>query len=123
MQAAIEALDEEMPPGVVQPSAKEDEEQTSKPHKARATPGVIGEGKGAPLSKNQRKRALYVSQFTQLPKLTTLYTTLCSQLEKMRIPMILSNPAFASNPFETIRTHAQNTLLKHEPAQKAQEKE
>ncbi|KAI0734572.1 ribosome biogenesis protein SLX9-domain-containing protein [Fomitopsis betulina] len=103
MQAAIEELDDEMPPAVVQSSAKEDEEQTSKPSKARATPGVIGEGKGAPLSKNQRKRAL--------------------QLEKARIPMILSNPAFASNPFETIRTHAQNTLLKHVPAQKATEKE
>ena len=61
MQAAIEALDEEMPPAVVQASAKEDEEQASKPKRARPTPGVIGEGKGAPLSKNQRKRALYVS--------------------------------------------------------------
>ena len=58
MQAAIEELDDEMPPAVVQSLAKEDEEQTSKPSKARATPGVIGEGKGAPLSKNQRKRAL-----------------------------------------------------------------
>ncbi|KAJ3477201.1 hypothetical protein NLI96_g10629 [Meripilus lineatus] len=56
--------------------------------------GMIGEGKSAPLSKQQRKRAL--------------------QTEKLRIPLILSNPAFASNPFQTIRTHAQNTLVKHQ---------
>ncbi|KZT75169.1 hypothetical protein DAEQUDRAFT_23968 [Daedalea quercina L-15889] len=98
MQAAIEALDDEMPQAVIQSTAQSGEEQASKPKKVRPVPGVIGEGKGAPLSKAQRKRAL--------------------QLEKVRIPMILSNPAFASNPFETIRTHAQNTLLKHEPTQK-----
>ena len=34
--------------------------------------------------------------------------------ERLRVPMILSNPEFSSNPFETIRKHAQNTLLKHE---------
>ncbi|KAH9837076.1 ribosome biogenesis protein SLX9-domain-containing protein [Rhodofomes roseus] len=99
MQAAIAALDDELPPAVVQSTTvQDDEEQPSKAKKARPTPGLIGEGKGAPLSKNQRKRAL--------------------QLEKMRIPMIISNPEFASNPFQTIRTHAQNTLLKHEPSQK-----
>ncbi|KAL0951044.1 hypothetical protein HGRIS_007784 [Hohenbuehelia grisea] len=55
--------------------------------------GLIGEGKGVPLTKNQRKRALV--------------------MEKMRQPLIRSNPEFSSNPFQTIRTHAQNTLLKH----------
>ncbi|XP_006454427.1 hypothetical protein AGABI2DRAFT_61007, partial [Agaricus bisporus var. bisporus H97] len=53
----------------------------------------IGEGKAAPLSKNQRQRAL--------------------QLERFRQPLIRSNPEFANNPFQTIRTHAQNTLIKH----------
>ncbi|KAG0708977.1 ribosome biogenesis protein SLX9-domain-containing protein [Suillus ampliporus] len=52
----------------------------------------IGEGKGMPLRKNQRKRAL--------------------ELEKLRQPLILSNPQYSSNPFQTIRTHAQNTLVK-----------
>ncbi|KAG1755168.1 ribosome biogenesis protein SLX9-domain-containing protein [Suillus paluster] len=52
----------------------------------------IGEGKGLPLRKNQRKRAL--------------------ELEKLRQPLILSNPQYSSNPFQTIRTHAQNTLVK-----------
>ncbi|KAJ4486288.1 ribosome biogenesis protein SLX9-domain-containing protein [Lentinula aciculospora] len=53
----------------------------------------IGEGRGSTLSNAQRKKALNV--------------------ERLRHPLILSNPQFASNPFETIRTHAQNTLVKH----------
>ncbi|KAF9044826.1 hypothetical protein BDZ89DRAFT_1058920 [Hymenopellis radicata] len=53
----------------------------------------IGEGKGATLSEKQRKKQL--------------------ALERLRHPLILSNPQFAVNPFETIRTHARNTLLKH----------
>lgn len=41
--------------------------------------------------------------------------TLCYRaLERMRIPKILSTSAFSANPFETIRKHAQNTLVKHE---------
>lgn len=82
--------------------------------------GMIGEGKSAPLSKQQRKRALCV--FSLISLLTscvddlTLIIALClhRQTEKLRIPLILSNPAFASNPFQTIRTHAQNTLVKHQ---------
>ena len=35
-------------------------------------------------------------------------------MERLRAPMILANPDYASNPFQTIRTHARNTLLKHE---------
>jgi len=58
---------------------------------SRPKPGQIGEGKSAPLSKSQRKRAL--------------------RTERLRVPMILSNPDFAANPFKTIRTHAQNTLV------------
>ncbi|KAJ3719782.1 ribosome biogenesis protein SLX9-domain-containing protein [Lentinula raphanica] len=53
----------------------------------------IGEGKHTTLSNAQRKKAL--------------------KIERLRHPLILSNPQFASNPFETIRTHAQNTLVKH----------
>ena len=29
--------------------------------------------------------------------------------------MILATPEFTANPFQTIRTHAQNTLLQHQP--------
>ncbi|KAE9410979.1 hypothetical protein BT96DRAFT_799186, partial [Gymnopus androsaceus JB14] len=53
----------------------------------------IGEGKGSTLSEKQRKKAL--------------------KTELLRQRLILSNPEFSSNPFQTIRTHAQNTLVKH----------
>ncbi|KAL1693060.1 ribosome biogenesis protein SLX9-domain-containing protein [Schizophyllum commune] len=62
--------------------------------KRKQKAGIIGEGRKEPLSKAQRKRAL--------------------QAEKMRHPLILSNPSFAANPFKTIRTHAENTLEKHQ---------
>jgi len=62
--------------------------------KVKPKPGQIGEGKRVPLKQNQRRRAL--------------------EMERLRAPMILANPDYASNPFQTIRTHAQNTLLKHE---------
>ncbi|KIY45485.1 hypothetical protein FISHEDRAFT_49365, partial [Fistulina hepatica ATCC 64428] len=58
-------------------------------------PGLIGQGKAQPLSKAQRKKAL--------------------KLEKLRHPLILANEQYSTNPFQTIRTHAQNTLLKYQP--------
>ncbi|KAI0034285.1 ribosome biogenesis protein SLX9-domain-containing protein, partial [Vararia minispora EC-137] len=61
----------------------------------KAQPGQIGAGKSAPLKVSKRKQALRVEQF--------------------RMPQILANPAFASSPFETIRTHAKNTLVQHKP--------
>ncbi|KAK0208376.1 ribosome biogenesis protein SLX9-domain-containing protein [Desarmillaria ectypa] len=53
--------------------------------------GQIGKGKSSTYTSTQRKRAL--------------------KLEQLRHPLILANSKFATNPFETIRTHAQNTLL------------
>ena len=38
-----------------------------------------------------------------------------SELERLRHPLILQNPEFSANPFQTIRIHAQNTLLKQAP--------
>ncbi|TDL28377.1 hypothetical protein BD410DRAFT_759554 [Rickenella mellea] len=61
---------------------------------SKARPGQIGAGKAATLSNTQRKRAM--------------------QMEKLRHPLILTTPEFAANPFQTIRTHAQNTLIKHD---------
>ncbi|KAF5390313.1 hypothetical protein D9757_002813 [Collybiopsis confluens] len=61
---------------------------------AQVRSGQIGAGKGTTLSGSQRKKALKV--------------------ERLRHPLILSNPRFSSNPFEAIRKHAQNTLIKHE---------
>jgi len=90
IQAALSALDDDdgVPKQTVQVADK-----LIHP-KVKPKLGQIGEGKGAPLTKNQRKQAL--------------------KMERLRAPMILANPEFASHPFQTIRTHAQNTLLKHE---------
>ncbi|KAI0348430.1 hypothetical protein BDW22DRAFT_91739 [Trametopsis cervina] len=77
-------------------SAEDGQPSTGASRKFANAPGQIGEGKPAPLKKSQRKKAL--------------------QAERLRIPLILSNPEFAANPFQTIRTHAQNTLVRHEGA-------
>ncbi|TFK89634.1 hypothetical protein K466DRAFT_18209 [Polyporus arcularius HHB13444] len=100
IQAAISAVEDAIPVAVqnsvaADPDAGAGEPDAPQPRKVKPKPGQIGEGKGVPLTKNQRKRVLKV--------------------ERMRIPMILATPEFAANPFQTIRTHAQNTLLKHEP--------
>jgi len=57
--------------------------------------GRIGEGKDATLTKAQRKHVLATERFRQ--------------------PRILASPEYATNPFQTIRIHAQNTLEKHIP--------
>jgi len=88
IQAVISALDNNAAPDG---DGKNTEEAQPK---VKQKPGQIGEGKGIPLSRNQRKRAL--------------------EMERLRAPMILANPDYASNPFQTIRTHAQNTLVKHD---------
>ncbi|KAG6845750.1 hypothetical protein H0H87_003804 [Tephrocybe sp. NHM501043] len=92
MHFAIEALDQEIPTLAEQPQTKT--EATAVHRNQHLKPGMIGEGRNTTLSKSQRKRAL--------------------QVEQVRHPLILANPAFVSNPFETIRTHAQNTLLKRQ---------
>ncbi|KAI0673465.1 ribosome biogenesis protein SLX9-domain-containing protein [Trametes maxima] len=102
MHAAISAVEDAIPAAVqntIAADAATDIDAIDGPDaskaKSKPKPGLIGEGKGTPLTKNQRKRAL--------------------QLERMRVPLILATPEFAANPFRTIRTHAQNTLVKHEP--------
>ncbi|GAW09426.1 cytochrome p450 [Lentinula edodes] len=72
-----------------------DEDTPKSVHQSKVKSNQIGEGKGATLSNTQRKNAL--------------------KIERLRYPLILSNPQFGSNPFQTIRTHAQNTLIKHVP--------
>ncbi|KAG5648084.1 hypothetical protein DXG03_007119 [Asterophora parasitica] len=94
MQDAIAALDDEIPTPVRESVKNTAEASQDPPPKAHVKPGMIGEGKKEPLSKSQRKRAL--------------------QMEQVRHPLILSNPDFAANPFQTIRTHAQNTLVKRQ---------
>ncbi|KAF8501894.1 ribosome biogenesis protein SLX9-domain-containing protein [Gautieria morchelliformis] len=60
--------------------------------------GQIGESKHGSLTINQRKRAL--------------------QLENLRHKLVLADSDFSSNPFQTIRTHAQNTLVKQKTSHK-----
>ncbi|KAI9445243.1 ribosome biogenesis protein SLX9-domain-containing protein, partial [Lactarius indigo] len=77
------------------PSAESDPKFVSDPE-APSPParlGQIGKGKGTPLTRSQRRRALKAERFRQ--------------------PLIRADPAFATNPFGTIRTHAQNTLVAH----------
>ncbi|KIK99043.1 hypothetical protein PAXRUDRAFT_823215 [Paxillus rubicundulus Ve08.2h10] len=95
IQAVISALEEKEPsPGLERAQQPKDHTQPQ-PTKAKAKAGM-GAGKGVPLTKSQRKRAL--------------------EVERLRHPLILSNPQFAANPFQTIRTHAQNTLERHVPS-------
>ncbi|KAG2353972.1 ribosome biogenesis protein SLX9-domain-containing protein [Suillus spraguei] len=88
--AVLSAIDVDDSPE--QDSPMSEETTDARAHKVKPKTLQIGEGKGVPLKKNQRKRAL--------------------ELEKLRQPLILSNPQYSSNPFQTIRTHAQNTLVK-----------
>ncbi|KAK0465194.1 ribosome biogenesis protein SLX9-domain-containing protein [Desarmillaria tabescens] len=85
IQDALPSLDEDE---TNNDAAKNTDDQRPQ-EKARG--GQIGKGKGPTLTSAQRKRAL--------------------KLEQLRHPLILTNSKFATNPFETIRTHAQNTLL------------
>ena len=62
IKAAISAVEEDIPVAVKNSIADESGTDATEGPKAKPKPkpGQIGEGKGAPLSKNQRKRALYV---------------------------------------------------------------
>ncbi|KAF7307020.1 hypothetical protein MIND_00495000 [Mycena indigotica] len=91
IQAALVAVDQDSD---VEPVPVGVTDNATPKVKRKLKPGQIGEGKGATLSKSQRQKVL--------------------QAERLRHPQILKNSEFASNPFQTIRTHAQNTLLRHE---------
>jgi len=68
------------------------EKDRQKPTRTGVT-GLITEGKGNPLSKHQRKQVL--------------------KTERLRQKLLQNAPEFTSNPFQAIRMHAQNTLVKH----------
>ncbi|KAA1468153.1 hypothetical protein DENSPDRAFT_833364, partial [Dentipellis sp. KUC8613] len=95
MKAAISAVEKDVAPEDDAPQVgNAGEEQPSQQKRSAQRPGQIGKGKGAPLSQAQRKRAL--------------------KAEQMRQPMILANAEFSANPFQVIRTHAQNTLVQRQ---------
>ncbi|KAF5374794.1 hypothetical protein D9758_000162 [Tetrapyrgos nigripes] len=98
IKAVLQAVDkaEESAAVTTENAQNLESSQQSSSNKPKIKPGQIGEGKGSTLSSSQRKQVLRV--------------------ERLRMPLIMSNPQFSSNPFQTIRTHAQNTLVKHEPS-------
>jgi len=91
LQTALASLDED----IVPPESTDKPPPSSGEVKSKAI-GKIGKGTSSTLSKAQRKRLL--------------------DLERLRHPLIIANPDFSSNPFQTIRTHAQNTLIVREPS-------
>jgi len=94
LQTALASLDEGAPQTVEKPSPSISMNSGEVKPKVSSGIGKIGKGTSSTLSKAQRKRLL--------------------ELERLRHPLILANPDFTSNPFQTIRTHAQNTLITHE---------
>jgi len=86
LRNAIATLDEE---ATVDSAAAEGE---ASPKPSKPDSDAIGKGTSSSLSKSQRKRVL--------------------ELERLRHPLILNNSEFSSNPFQTIRTHAQNTIIR-----------
>lgn len=110
IEAVISALEEKE---ISSPAETQSDAATSQQRpQAKAGAGLIGEGKGVPLTKAQRKRALCVvnNDVSSWPKLNT-----SREMERLRHPLILTNPQYSANPFQTIRTHAQNTLEKRKP--------
>ncbi|KAF8807513.1 hypothetical protein BYT27DRAFT_7098885, partial [Phlegmacium glaucopus] len=97
LQTALTSLDEDiLPPETMEkPSSYIPKNPGGVKTKASSNIGKIGKGTSSTLSKAQRKRQL--------------------ELERLRHPLILANPDFSSNPFQTIRTHAQNTLITRQP--------
>ena len=116
LQTAIAALDDsydKAPEGHAPADDVTPSPNTSIP-KCHPKPGKIGEGKKNPFSKLQRKQALY-GLIPSFPWWLGLAFLGNSVLEQLRQPLVLSNPEFSSNPFQTLRTHAQNTLSKYHP--------
>lgn len=112
LQAAIAALDDNEDAldnisASVNSGIPSSSKSTSNP---RPKPGKIGEGTKNPLSQSRRKHALYVVPLLWWFSLTFIGN---SVVEQLRQPLILFNPEFSSNPFQTLRTHAQNTHSRH----------
>ncbi|TFK30548.1 hypothetical protein FA15DRAFT_662524 [Coprinopsis marcescibilis] len=94
IQMALDALAEAEGPSEVLDSTGKEMNTNTNSKAATSKSLKIGEGKAATLRDSQRKRLL--------------------QLERLRQPLILTNPTFSTNPFSTVRLHAQNSLVKRE---------
>ena len=82
IREALAAVEDDMPVAVqasvadVELASAEEAVDPPRPKKVKPKPGQIGEGKGVPLSKNQRKRALYV---TRCPLLSCGFVAICAE--------------------------------------------
>ena len=112
--AAVESNEETLARGTLAEPSKNTNPQKLPVKTPNA--GLIGEGKGEPLSQSKRKNALYVSCSNQ----KIIPTLSARKLERMRHSMVIANSDFKANPFRVIRTHAQNTLVKHTALAQAQ---
>ena len=89
-----------------------------KQRRGKTNQGLIGVGKNEPLKKHQRQRVLRVTFVDYFPWRWSAETnSFFRKVEKLRQPLLISTPEFKQNPFQAIRTHAENTLVKHEAAQ------
>lgn len=69
MQSALADLEEDVPEAVKLTHAEDDDPSVDETNKKPQTRrGMIGEGKGVPLSKSQRKRELWVVKEIFVPK-------------------------------------------------------
>lgn len=112
LQTALATLDKD----IVPPESMDKSSPAVPIHSSEVKPKAIssivkiGKGNSSTLSKAERKRLLSVLRLSSDdPKLTIIKSF--RELERLRHPLILANPDFTSNPFQTIRTHAQNTLI------------
>ncbi|CAE6526079.1 unnamed protein product [Rhizoctonia solani] len=91
VQKALNTIADEVLPSAIESSHDPEDRDSTR---LKPAPGMIGEGKGVTLTKQQRKRAL--------------------ELERLRQSTIMTSSDYQKNPFNAIRKHAQNTLLSHE---------
>ncbi|CAE6435203.1 hypothetical protein ACGC1H_002858 [Rhizoctonia solani] len=91
VQKALDTIAQDVLPSTAESYGHSEGRDPTRPNQ---TPGMIGEGKGVTLTKQQRKRAL--------------------ELERLRQSVIMTNSNYRKNPFDAIRKHAQNSLLTHE---------
>lgn len=83
-------------------------------NKTQVIQGQIGEGKGLGLSQHQRKRTLY-DIHSYIYAFPPHLNHLSSEAENLRYKRVIQDTQFVANPFHAIRTHVQNTLVKHQP--------
>ena len=115
LQTALASLEKD----IVPPESLDKPSPSTQIHSREVKPkvtsriGKIGKGSSSTLSKAQRKRLLCVLSLSGDDAQLTTFKSF-RELERLRHPLILANPDFTSNPFQTIRTHAQNTLISRE---------